>query len=76
MDGPENVGENVGEKLLTKRETQVLDCIRQDPLVSSRIIAVQLGVSERTVERTIKGLKSKGAIGREGPDKGGRWIIA
>ncbi len=35
----------------------------------------KIGVSTRTIERTLKTLQKQGALVRQGPDKGGRWQI-
>lgn len=38
-------------------------------------MATELGVTKRTIERTLVSLKKKGKIKRIGSNKSGKWII-
>lgn len=51
----------------------ILNAMRQDPKVSAAKIAIQLGVSSRSIEKHIRTMREKGIIRRIGPDKGGYW---
>jgi len=53
----------------------VLELIKEMPGCSIPDIALELGKSERTVERAIRELKSTGKLVRVGPDKGGIWRV-
>jgi ATP-dependent DNA helicase RecG len=53
----------------------ILDAMRQDPKVSAAKIAIQLGVSSRSVEKRIRHMRENGIIRRIGPDKGGFWEL-
>lgn len=53
----------------------ILNAMQQDPKVSAAKIAIQLGVSSRSVEKHIRNMREKGIIRRIGPDKGGFWEI-
>ena len=53
----------------------VFEIIQQNPDLTVALIASQLGVSESTVRRAIRKLRSNGFIQREGSNKKGTWII-
>ena len=53
----------------------VFEIIQQNPNLTVALIASQLGVSESTVRRAIRKLRSNGFIQREGSNKKGTWII-
>ena len=56
-------------------EKKILELIKNNPMLSSREIAQELTVSERTIQRKIKNLKDKNIIVREGGRKDGQWKI-
>ena len=75
-----NEGENEGDNrevkaVLTERESAVLSLMQKDSSISGTKIANITGIPKSTVERIIKKLKAKKIINREGPDRGGKWII-
>ena len=49
--------------------------IKGDPHMSARIIAEQLGLTSRAVEKQIAQLKASGRLQRIGPAKGGHWKV-
>ena len=51
------------------------EIIIDDASLSVANIARTLNISDSTVNRTIKKLKEKNYITREGADKNGKWII-
>ncbi len=53
----------------------VFEIIQQNPDLTVALIASQLGVSESTVRRSIRKLRSNGFIQREGSNKKGIWVI-
>ena len=53
----------------------ILGAIKVDAKVTAAEIAMQLGVSSRTVEKRIRTLRENGVIRRVGPKKGGSWEI-
>ena len=65
----------MSRKMSGKVSEVVLELLRELPGRSISDIAVELGKSERTVERAIRELKSTGKLVRVGPDKGGRWKV-
>ena len=68
----EEKGEEKGEET---REEVVIDMIRNNPQVSMAAISRETGLTKRQVEKTLNTLKANSRIRREGPDKGGKWII-
>ena len=69
-DGDEVVGEKLSGKVL-----DVYKVIVKDPGLSHVAIADTLGISKQTVYRSIKSLKDKSYIEREGSDTKGYWLI-
>lgn len=57
-------------------EEAVLGLIASGSYSNARDAAERLGVSVKTVERSISVLKEQGRIVREGSDKKGSWVIA
>ncbi len=73
---PQNEGENEGEnKEITKNERMILTAIEKEPSISVAKMVKELGLSKASLERAIKSLKEKHFIKRQGPAKGGKWII-
>lgn len=65
-----NVGANVGVN-----EGKILALIHLNNRISAKMLAEQLVLSTRQVERLITGLKKKGYLVRMGSAKGGYWIV-
>jgi len=63
-----------GEKKLKSRE-KILALLREHPEYSARKLAEAIGITPKAVEKQLANLKATGVIKREGPDKGGRWVI-
>ena len=63
-----------GEKKLKSRE-KILALIKEHPEYSARKLAEAIGITPKAVEKQLANLKAAGAIRRDGPDKGGRWVI-
>jgi len=59
-----------------KLNARLLEVVRFNPLISRKMLAAELDVSERKVRETIKKLKDVGIILRQGPDHGGIWRIS
>ncbi len=53
----------------------ILGILKEHPEYSARKLSVAVGITPKGVERQLANLKASGAIKREGPDKGGRWIV-
>ena len=67
-----NVGINVG---INKTEKAVLGLLINNPEMTAEEIAIEVGVTKRTVERTLVNLKKKGLIERIGSNKNGSWAV-
>lgn len=67
---PENNLKNMEERL-----KGVLDLIRDNPSISRTAMAAELEITEAQIKAAINILKSRKIICREGPAKGGKWII-
>ena len=65
-------------KTSTKRERsreKILILLKMNPKYSARKLAEEIGVTEKAIEKQLARLKAQGKIRREGPDKGGKWIV-
>ena len=67
-----NVGINVG---LNKTEKSVLELLIEDSDRTADSIAIEVGVTKRTIERAFVSLQKKGKIERVGSKKSGKWIV-
>ena len=67
-----NVGINVG---INKTEKSVLSLLISNSEITADEMATELGLTRRTVERTLVSLRKKGKIERIGSNKSGKWII-
>ncbi len=62
------------EKKLKSRE-KILQLLKVHPEYSARKLSESIGITEKGVEKQLARLKAEGRIKREGPDKGGEWIV-
>ncbi|MCR5364050.1 MAG: Fic family protein [Bacteroidales bacterium] len=63
-----------GEKKQTSRE-KILSILQTHPEYSAMKLADEIGISAKAIEKQLSKLKADGRLKREGPDKGGRWIV-
>ena len=63
------------EKKLKSRE-KILIILKEHPEYSARKLAEIIGLTPKAIEKQLANLKRAGLLRREGPDKGGRWIIS
>ena len=49
--------------------------IKDNPTISSTEMANQIGINRSAISKHLKKLKEDKNIKREGPAKGGKWII-
>lgn len=68
------ISTNGSEKKQKSRE-KILVLLKEHPDYSARKIAEIIGITPKAVEKHLAKLKAEGLILREGPDKGGRWIV-
>ncbi len=71
-----NVGINVGINVGTnKTEKAVLGILISNPEKTAEEMAKEVGVTKRTIERTLVSLKEKGLLERIGSNKSGSWSV-
>lgn len=58
-----------------KSKEAILELLAEHPEYSSRKIAQAIGITSKGVEKHLANFKKEGIIRRDGPDKGGRWIV-
>ncbi len=68
-------GQKGGQKPLTKRQQQIHDLLRQDPILTRAQLAHSMGINSSAVQKHIDALKQKGVIKRVGGAKGGYWQV-
>ena len=73
-----NEGEEIirisGEKKPKSREI-ILSTLEGHPNYSARKLAEVIGITQKAVEKHLSKLKAEGLIRRDGPDKGGKWVV-
>ena len=69
----EKVDRKGGQK--TKTREAILGMITQNSKVTSTQMAEALGINRSAVSKHLKKMQEDGIIKREGPDKGGKWIV-
>lgn len=63
------------EEVPEKSSEKILRHLRQSPSSSAKVLAEQLGISSRAVEKQINLLKKDAKLIRIGPAKGGHWKV-
>lgn len=69
------VSKKVSVKTSVKTSVKILQHIENDYFITIPALAELIGVSERSIERSIQKLQRAKKLLREGPDKGGHWKI-
>jgi ATP-dependent DNA helicase RecG len=64
----------VGDQINASQEA-ILHLMKANPRIPARVIAEQVGITQRQVESNIAKLKSLGLIERAGPDRTGTWLV-
>ncbi len=70
-------GENrmpIMEKKQKSRE-KIIGLLKDHPTYSARELAEVIGITPKAIEKHLAKLKAEGLIRRDGPDKGGSWIV-
>lgn len=60
---------------ICNEESMILNMMRRNPSVTAMLIAQELQLSLRSIQRYISSLRKKGLIIREGSTKRGKWIV-
>jgi len=67
--------ENSMEGTNETNEVRVVFLLLENGKLSAKRLAAEIGISERQVERIVKGLRASGKIQRIGANKGGYWQV-
>ena len=67
--------QNVGRNELNGIQLKILSLLSQNPKMTCAAIAEQIGVSKRSVERSVDSMKSIGVLRRKGATKNGTWEV-
>ena len=62
------------EKKQKSRE-KIISILEEHPNYSARKFAEVIGITQKAVEKHLSKLKAEGLIKRDGPDKGGKWVV-
>ncbi len=74
MDDGGEKARPIGEKKQKSRE-KILQLLKDHPNYSARKLAEIIGITPKAIEKHLAILKAEGVIKRDGPDKGGFWIV-
>ena len=58
-----------------KSREKIIQLLKSHPDYSARKLAEAIGITPKAIEKQLAKLKADGSIKREGPDKGGRWVV-
>ena len=61
---------------VTENQRMIIDEMRRNIYISTKELAVIVGISQRKVKENVKKLKELGFVKRVGPAKGGHWEVA
>ena len=64
---------NIGK--FNVHDRMVLEAIQQNSYFTVAQLVSQLGISESTIRRAIRKLRTNGLIQREGANKNGKWVV-
>ncbi|MBO7461325.1 MAG: putative DNA binding domain-containing protein [Bacteroidales bacterium] len=67
--------EECGLKSSLKNEVTIISAIEKNSCITIPDLQNLTGMSRNGVKKVLNRLRSKGIIRREGPDKGGKWIV-
>ena len=58
-----------------KSRERILELLKTHPEYSAKKLAAEIGITEKAVEKHLSNLKAEGRLKRNGPDKGGEWVV-
>ena len=67
--------EKVDRKGGQKTREAIMKMITKDSKITSTQMAEILGINRSAVSKHLKKMQEDGIIKREGPDKGGKWVV-
>ena len=69
-------GEKFGEKFgENQSQMKIISIMRRNPKASAKLIADEIGLTARGIEKCISILKALGLVERVGAAKGGHWEV-
>lgn len=60
---------------LGKTAQRIIDALVDDPTLTRKALADQLGIKFETVKKQITSLRSRKVLYRDGSDKKGYWVV-
>ena len=75
LDTLTEVLEKTSEKVSDKTSEKIIVLIDKNPLITIAELAEAIGVTERSIERNLKKLQAEQRLSRNGPAKGGYWVV-
>lgn len=69
------LADNAAERSSDSMENKILVLLRQNANYSAKNLSLEIGISERQVQRKLKELKDSGVIERIGSNRSGKWIV-
>lgn len=60
---------------LAESQRAIIKLVRNNPRISKREMAEQIGISSTAIDKNIESLKQKGLLSRVGPKKSGHWEV-
>ena len=70
MEGHDDI-----QKSIQKTPDKILSLIQTNPYITKNEMASALNLSVPAISKQLAQLKNQGRIRREGPDKGGHWVV-
>ena len=67
--------EKSGQKSGQKTQYSIITLIKDNPHVTTKQMSDILGIYRSSVSKHLRFLKEAGILRREGPDKGGHWVV-
>ena len=71
----EKTSEKMSEKTSEKTSEKILNIISTNSGITIHELSIRIGITPRSVERSLKKLQNTGQLKRIGPDKGGHWKV-
>ena len=71
-------GEKIGQKtrkIGQKNRELIVKIIKDNPYITTKQLSIVFDLDRSGISRYINKLKESGVLRREGPDKGGHWVI-
>ena len=74
MEGHDDIQKSI-QKSIQKTPDKILSLIQTNPYITKNEMASALNLSVPAISKQLAQLKNQGRIRREGPDKGGHWVV-